>query len=353
MQEFDLNAINPYEFELQTDSNGDGVLDCFETILDSDEDGNDDTLVRVCDTNFDGKLDFASLESDTIGDGNIDTVSKMYDYNQDGLIDSINLHQDLDGDGRFEQLTKIYDSTGDGHLDTAEIYIDYEGNGQANLHQIYAYDPNSNQLIPTAVTGFNINGTYFNELDNFDPGTVTNPEAISGDPAASMEVWEYQGDSNRCALYSEKFVIEELTGTDIDIEEFTNIAKEHGWFTEDGGTSFLNMNNMLDYYGIDNEMSFNNSIDDIEECLDKGGKVIVSIDADEIWFGKDSDIFSPNSCANHAVDVIGIHRSDPENPMVILNDSGSPYGKGEMIPLEIFEGAWAEGNCQMIECYKA
>ena len=191
------------------------------------------------------------------------------------------------------------------------------------------------------------------ELDNFDPNNVSNYDSISGDPAKSMEVWECQGDTNRCALYSEKFVLEELTGNDIDIEEFVAVAKENNWFTEDGGTTFLNMNNMLDCYGIENEMSFHNSIADIEDCLNEGGKVIVSINADEIWHGSDNNIFAPESCANHAVEVIGVDRTDPNNPMVILNDSGSPYGKGEMIPLELFEGAWEVGDCQMVKCYKA
>ena len=137
----------------------------------------------------------------------------------------------------------------------------------------------------------------------------------------------------------------------IDIEEFSEIAKEHGWFTEDGGTTFLNMNNMLNYYGIENEMVFHQSIEDIEDCLNEGGKVIVSIDCHEIWYGEDNNIFAPESSSNHAVEVIGIDRTDPEHPMVILNDSGSPKGRGEMIPLEVFEGAWEDGDCQMIKCY--
>ena len=98
-------------------------------------------------------------------------------------------------------------------------------------------------------------------------------------------------------------------------------------------------------------MSFHNSIDDIENCLNNGGKVIVSIDANEIWYGHDNNIFSPASSANHAVEVIGVDRSDPEHPMVILNDSGNPNGRGEMIPLDIFEATWGDGDSQMIACY--
>ena len=353
MLEFDLNELNTFEFDTQLDSNGDGMADYFETNLDTTGDGFADSAVVAYDSNHSGVVDTVIVYHDTTGDGNVDTVAKMFDYDQDGHIDSMTLHQDLNGDGQYEQLSKLYDSTGDGQIDTVDVYFDSEGTGHASDHQVYAYDPASGELIPAAAAGFEVSGTYIWDLDNFDPATVTDPDAISGDPAASMKVWECQGQTNRCALYSEKFVIEELTGADIDIEDFADVAKEHGWFTEDGGTTFLNMNNMLDYYGIENEMSFHNNIEDIENCLNDGGKVIVSIDSDEIWMGKENNIFSPNSGANHAVEVIGVDRTDPDNPMVILNDSGSPYGKGEMVPLDVFEGAWEEGNCQMIECYKA
>lgn len=79
-----------------------------------------------------------------------------------------------------------------------------------------------------------------------------------------MEEWEFQGDTNRCALYSQKFVIEELTGKDVPIEDIVDIATENGWFSEDSGTASLNMTKVLDAYGIENEMSFHNDIDDIK-----------------------------------------------------------------------------------------
>lgn len=346
MLDYDFNI-----FEFDTD--GDDIIDTYVADVDTDGDGYYDAHIESYDTNRSGMVDTIIVYHDSTGDGNVDIIAKMHDYNQDGEIDSINMHQDTDGDGRYEILTKSYDSTGSGQIDTVDVYVDLGGNGKADIHNMYTYDPMSGDLIPSMATGFEVGGTYYTELENFDPNNVVDPNLISGNPTESIEVWEYQGQTNRCALYSEKFVIEELTGREIDIEEFTDIAKSNGWFTEEGGTTFLNMDNMLDYYNIDNEMSFHNSINDIEECLNNGGKVIVSIDSDEIWHGKDNDIFAPESGANHAVQVIGIDRTDPNNPMVILNDSGTPYGRGEMVPLDVFEGAWEVGDCQMIECYKS
>lgn len=353
MVELDLNELNDFEFDSEFDTNGDGVTDTNYSVLDTSGDGYADTEVVAFDTNNNGIVDTIEISHDSNGDGYCDTVVKMHDYNQDGVVDSINTHSDIDGDGQYELLTKEYDSTGDGEIDTVDVYFDVEGNGHADVHEMYAINPDSGELVPTAIADFEIAGTYSTELSNFNPDSDYNPEDISGNPAEAMEVWEFQGDTQRCALYSQKFVIEELTGQEIDIEDFVKEAKSYGWFTEDGGTTLLNMNNMLDKYDVENEMSFHNSVADIENCLNNGGKVIVSIDCHEIWYGEDNNIFAPDSGSNHAVEVIGIDHSDPENPFVILNDSGSPYGRGEMVPLDVFEGAWEDGDCQMVTCYKA
>ena len=344
MIDYDFNV---FEF----DTNGDGIIDAYVADVDTDNDRYCDATIRSYDTDHSGIVDTIHVCHDSVGDGNVDTFVKMYDYNQDGEIDSINTHRDIDGDGRYEILTKSYASTETGQIDTMDVYVDLEGNGKADIHNVYTYDPTSGDLIPSMNAGFEVGGTYFTELENFDPNNVVDPNLISGDPAESMEVWEYQGDTQRCALYSQKFVVEALTGQKIDIEEFTDIAIANGWFTEEGGTTFLNMDNMLDHYGIDNKMSFHNTINDIEECFAKGGKVIVSLDSDQYWHGKEGNIFAPQSGANHAVQVIGIDRTDPNNPMAILNDSGTISGRGEMVPLDVFEEAWEVGDCQMIECY--
>ena len=362
-----MDTMYTYDYvDFEFDSNGDGCVDTYVEAYDSNGDGNYDQITMYTDTDGDGFTDvvIAALDSDNNGqydmyqqthianDGTADVIERSNDYNQDGQIDSTTTYIDHDHDGKYDEVVKKYDSTGDGQMDTAKVYVDATGTGTPDYTEVYTIDPTSGILIPTLAGGLEIGGTTYAELDNYQPD-ANYPEGISGDPAESMTYWECQGDTNRCALYSQKFVIEELSPNidHIDIEEFAAVAKEHGWFTEEGGTTLLNMNNMLDYYEIENEMTFHNTIDDMEECLNNGGKVIVSIDCCEIWYGEDDNIFSPESCSNHAVEVIGVDRTDPEHPMVILNDSGTPNGRGEMIPLDVFEGAWEDGDCQMISCY--
>ena len=339
--------------EAEVDTNGDGQSDIFYSGVDANADGVEDIVEIQQDTNGNGVLDSYSLEVDSNGDGMTDYAVRATDYNEDGNYDSIREYEDSDMNGNIDTVTEYYDSNNDGLIDRADVHHDYDGDGKVDWTDEYAYNPQTGEIQPlndNPSYGEGLEGTYHDELNQYEPGPDY-PANVSGDPSASMEHWEFQGDTGRCALYSQKFIIEEFTGQEIPIEDMVAMAEENGWFSDNSGSSFLNINKMLDAYGVENEMSFHNDISDIDECLQNGGRVIVAIDADEIWYGEGDDMFSPNSSANHAVEVIGIDYSNPDNPMVILNDSGNPYGRGEMIPLEVFLDAWQDSECQMIACY--
>lgn len=377
---FDFNGDGFLDtMAVMDDYNGDGVIDGVSYYTDSNYDGYYEQISSVGDTNNDGFVDAFVSQYDTDGDGYMETTEKMYDYDQDGFYDSRKTYQDWNYDGQAEVVTDEYtdkdgvhtfetnvdsnsdgftdesyqeqrmDFDGDGFEESSYMEMDYDGDGNPDSSGYFYIDPLSNEYYPVESWGA-IPSSSLVELDNFDP-SQSDPELVAGNPAASMDEWEFQGDTQRCALYSQKFVIEELTGKDIPIEDIVDLASENGWFSEDSGTASLNMTKVLEAYGIENEMSFHNDVDDIKNCLENGGKVIVSIDSDQVWYGEDSNLFSPADAANHAVEVIGIDYSNPDEPMVILNDSGSPNGCGEMIALDVFEDAWAAGDKQMVECY--
>ena len=190
-----------------------------------------------------------------------------------------------------------------------------------------------------------VGGTYVQELDNFNPETSTD----FFNATEAMEHWEWQGDTNRCAQFSQLFVIEEFTGLELDPEAFCRFSEANGWFSEAGGTTLDNMNKMLDFFGIQNEMSYGKSIDDLLNCLENGGRAVVAIDSGEIWNGEGfwDDVFDPNH-ADHAIEVVGYN---PETDCIIVNDSGNPNGMGTEIPREAFEDAWADSGHLMVECY--
>lgn len=339
---------------LGTDSNGDGIVDTWHTELDTDGDGLIDTIIDGQDYNQDGVIDSQTIYHDYDQNGVYEEVIKAHDADGDGCIDDFTAYQDLDGDGNEDVIAReqYFDQDGDGKTDICMVNMEEGGNHVFEVVEIYNIDEETGEIAVSPISMENVNvasGLYADDLDNFDPSTA-DMAVVSGNPEESMEQWEYQGDTGRCALYSQKFVIEELTHQDIDIEELADLAEENGWFSEDSGTPLLNMDKVLDYFGIDSEMSFHNDPADLQRELEAGKKIIVSIDADEIWYGEDNDLFTPGDGPNHAVEVIGIDHTNPDNPMVILNDSGSPNGCGEMVPLDTFMDAWEDGNCQMISC---
>jgi len=53
----------------------------------------------------------------------------------------------------------------------------------------------------------------------------------------------------------------------------------------------------------------------------------------------------PGRVANHAVQLVAIDFSDPENPQAILNDTGVENGRGIRHDLDVFMAAWkTSGN---------
>lgn len=388
----DLNCDGADDSVLYYDDNGDSVI-----VSDFDGDGYYEQISRMCGTDYWGNPTDVIVMADTDLDGNFDTGfaehadqygnliahADFNDYDQDGQMDMTKVYTDTDGDGLFDVVNAIHaDNTDSPVLQTMDINIDHTGdqtpdmtmhaevidstgNGQPDIVELtmtdaygqeFSYEMPYEDYMAMSGDGYGYTTTCFTEnvgvTAQFDPD-MSDPDMVSGDPAADMEYWEYQGDTKRCALYAQKFVIEETLGREISIEELVAVAEENGWLNEanGSGTMTLNMGKLLEYYGVDHEMSFNNDINSIEEALNEGKNVIVGVDSGQIWYGDPNNIFSPSTRADHAVQVIGIDHTDPENPMVILNDSGTPDGCGELVPLDVFENAWRAGDSQMIVCY--
>lgn len=326
------------------DTTGDGQADMLVSTMEVKGQMAD---VTAFDSDANGVMDFFRMEMDTNGDGIFDTSMVAQDYDQDGNMDFMKFYGDTTGTGDADTVLTVHRDNMDPDVAFRyEFDIDTDMDHVSDMHyeDVIADDSELENLAygPLAMGSAASGGT-------FDPETPS--EYVVGEPATDMESWEFQGNTNRCALFSQKFAIEQITGQDIDIESFADIAEENGWFSENGGTTTLNMDKMLDYYDIDHEMQFDASLSDLEDALRNGDKVIVSVDSGQIWYGEANDIFSPGTVSDHALQVVGIDYSNPDAPMAVLNDSGSPAGCGEMVPLDIFENAWAAGDHQMIVCH--
>lgn len=169
-----------------------------------------------------------------------------------------------------------------------------------------------------------------------------------GNPGAAAPYWRYQHQED-CGLMSVADVVGQLTGrepTQIGIELrgiFTKSESHRGPVYLFDGTSPEDMVMLLGKYGIQSELTTGNSMQTVEQDLAGGHKVIAALNAETIWNyppGK-----GQRTNADHAVVVTGV---DTDANVVHLNDSGTPNGRDEQIPMATFTQAWATSNNLLI-----
>ncbi|MEB3050482.1 C39 family peptidase [Mycolicibacter sp. MYC123] len=169
-----------------------------------------------------------------------------------------------------------------------------------------------------------------------------------GDPGAAAPYWRYQHQED-CGLMAVADVVGQVTGHEplqIGIELrglFTPSTDHQGSIYAFDGTSPQDMVALLEHYGVASELSTGNTMTGLEQDLAAGRKVIAGLNAETIWNypagqGQRTD-------ADHAVVVTGV---DTANDVVHLNDSGTPDGRDEQIPMATFTQAWGTGNNLLI-----
>ena len=182
---------------------------------------------------------------------------------------------------------------------------------------------------------------------------------ILGVPNAQADFWDMQEFADNCEPTSESFIIRQFGFDGISTNDFAYISQANGWYMPGGGTSPEHMGDLMDIFGIENHTNPNASIEDLAAEIMQGHGVIVGVRSDQLWdqgplqelwnwaakqFGFDNPVDSP---ADHALCVTGFDLSDPDHPMVIVNDPGHPQGAGQAYPLDRFMDAWENSNFHM------
>jgi hypothetical protein len=169
-----------------------------------------------------------------------------------------------------------------------------------------------------------------------------------GDPTAAAPYWRHQH-SQDCGLMAVADVIGQIKGkepSEIGSElraMFTKSSAHRGVVYYFDGTSPQDLVMLLHKKGIESSLTTDNSMGALEQDLASGHKVIAALNAETIWnypAGK-GDRTKPD----HAVVVTGV---DTGTNMVHLNDSGTPDGRDEQIPMATFSQAWGTGDNLMI-----
>lgn len=164
-------------------------------------------------------------------------------------------------------------------------------------------------------------------------------ENISGDPINEIPLWSKQLEQNSCAVNAQKFVINALKDTNYSEKELIQTARDLNIY-HDFGTVPADVGKLAEAYGLECEQIHNSSLRELEQIHDAGGKTIVTINSMKLAYPEVFGFYR----ADHAVQVVGIDRNDPNDIRVILNDPGREDGAGLSVPEDIFMKTWNTGN---------
>lgn len=171
----------------------------------------------------------------------------------------------------------------------------------------------------------------------FHKDLEVSPEAAAHyDIPEATEGWHLQEEPYSCANACQEYIIDEYLGIDVPEAYLNEIARENNWLLENG-TTYENIGNLLEVFGIEAHRYMNAGFEDIRQALNNGDRVIVAVHnaaLDESWWD-----FIPVVSANHAVEVVGIDDTDPKNIKVIVNDPGVRDGCGKVVTLDTFNQA--------------
>ncbi len=165
-----------------------------------------------------------------------------------------------------------------------------------------------------------------------------------------------QGPEGVCAIRSQQIILRDY-GIDVSLEELKQFAIQNGWYEDGGGTPMGYVGAIIDACGVGVRQDINCTVYDLVNELAQGHRVIVGVDANELWADRDGnliaqskefikDIFSEE--ANHALIVAGVevNPNDPEDVKVILTDPGTGDLRIEYT-MEQFMDAWEDSDCFM------
>lgn len=194
------------------------------------------------------------------------------------------------------------------------------------------------------------------DLGIYDHYSPTGADYTIGDPDSDLQVWHQQERPDTCAIAAQEFILDSVTGQDFSEDALTQEAMANGWY-QPGGTALSDVGNLLEAHGVAVEREVGATLQDVARELDSGHKVIAAVNSEDVWNAGHPDGGSlsldaypgiPGQPADHVIEVIGIDQSDPANPEVILNDPGTPGGRGLEVAADDFSQAWAASDNFMV-----
>ena len=161
----------------------------------------------------------------------------------------------------------------------------------------------------------------------------------------SLQIDVIQQQDDTCAIKSQQIILHAF-GIDIPEIILTEEATTKGYYVPGQGSNPNDVGNLLEDHGVSTHSKTNATIYDLMFELAQGHKIIVGVDADELWRPSYfNDLFGEQ--ANHALIVTGIDTSDPFDTRVIITDPGTG-DIARSYPVEQFLDAWHDSACMMV-----
>ena len=163
---------------------------------------------------------------------------------------------------------------------------------------------------------------------------------VYGTPEADAHFYNRQTTGFTCAVVAQQGIINEFTGANVSEAELVYEATNCGLLT-DHGTSPEDVGLLLEAHGVECHTARDAQMSDLTMELAQGHKVVVAVNAETLW-SQDHPLHAfASQAANHAIWVTGVDNTDPAHPIVVVNDSGDPNGRGHEYDLNTFVKAWS------------
>lgn len=185
---------------------------------------------------------------------------------------------------------------------------------------------------------------------NATPLDVRPEEIIHGqeelDIVFDPEVYQFYSDT--CAIQSQHLVLKHY-GIDVTQNEMIEVAKANGWYITGHGTPMEYIGKLLEHYGVDVEVTEGGKIFKLANELAQGHQVIVGVDSGELVRPEEEawEDATYGEEADHALVVVGLDATDPNNVKVIVTDPGTGHRQWAYSQ-EQFMDAWKDSNCFMV-----
>lgn len=143
--------------------------------------------------------------------------------------------------------------------------------------------------------------------------------------------------NNICSILCEAYILNRREVPFLE-HELLDLAQKNHWLTPQG-SPLHSIGQLLAHYGLMVTRKYDANIQDIHDALASDNDVIVAVDCDKLYYGREDLDDAPN----HAVVVTKI---DATTEIVTIFD---PQDNSELsLPIARFEQAWKMSHCYMV-----